>query len=345
MSEEKEPTKALATRSTIAVGSAGLAIKTFEDLQRFCQAAVASGYFKGTEELAQAIVKVQYGMELGLPPVTAMQAVYIVEGKPSLSAGAIAARIKTSGVYTYRVQEMTAQVCVLEFFERGQSVGLSSFSMEDAKAAGVTDKSVWKRYARNMMFSRALSNGARWYCPDIFMGAVYTPEELGGLEAEVIEVPRQPAPAPQSRAPQAPTTSRPGHVGPPPALSAPAGASDSEPPPHDDADAGPPEDSETPWEHARNAAAVKAAEAELGAKVAGVSPPPKPPGFWAQMTAFGFRSKAEVEVLLEAQFGTRDPARLDAEQKAQAKALLESEAKRKRASAVAVVREARGGAR
>jgi hypothetical protein len=29
-----------------------------------------------------------------------------------------------------------------------------------------------------MLFSRAMSNGTRWYTPDIFGGPVYTPEEL-----------------------------------------------------------------------------------------------------------------------------------------------------------------------
>lgn len=29
-----------------------------------------------------------------------------------------------------------------------------------------------------MLLSRALTNGARWYCPDVFNGPIYTPEEL-----------------------------------------------------------------------------------------------------------------------------------------------------------------------
>jgi hypothetical protein len=42
-----------------------------------------------------------------------------------------------------------------------------------------------------MLFSRALSNGVGWYCPDLFIGAVYTPEELGAEvdgEGDVIKV-------------------------------------------------------------------------------------------------------------------------------------------------------------
>jgi hypothetical protein len=30
-----------------------------------------------------------------------------------------------------------------------------------------------------MLYARALSNGAKWYCPDVFGGPIYTPDELG----------------------------------------------------------------------------------------------------------------------------------------------------------------------
>jgi hypothetical protein len=30
-----------------------------------------------------------------------------------------------------------------------------------------------------MLFARAISNGVRWHCPDVFMGSVYTPDEMG----------------------------------------------------------------------------------------------------------------------------------------------------------------------
>jgi len=44
-----------------------------------------------------------------------------------------------------------------------------------------------------MLFARAMSNGVRWYCPDVMNGsAVYTPEELGAdvdQDGNVINVP------------------------------------------------------------------------------------------------------------------------------------------------------------
>ena len=53
-----------------------------------------------------------------------------------------------------------------------------------------------------MLFARCISNGIKWFCPDVFSGSVYTPEELGATvneEGDVIDVtttPRTQAPQP-----------------------------------------------------------------------------------------------------------------------------------------------------
>ena len=86
-----------------------------------------SGFFSDSREAAQAVVKVLAGAELGFGPVASMTGVNIIKGKVALSANLIAAAIKRSGRYNYRVRELTDQVCVVEFFEQGQSVGVSSF--------------------------------------------------------------------------------------------------------------------------------------------------------------------------------------------------------------------------
>lgn len=159
--------------------------------EKLGQIMVKSGFFKDTRDEAQAIVKILYGKELGFGPMASMLGVYIVEGRPSLSAQLIASAIQKSGTYRYRVREWTATVCRIEFFERGESLGESSFSMEDATRAGLAGKQVWKAYSKAMLWARAISQGARAYTPDVFNGAIYTPEELGAVvnaEGDVIDV-------------------------------------------------------------------------------------------------------------------------------------------------------------
>ncbi len=171
-----------------------------DDGMSISQAFAKSGFFKDIRDAAQAIVKIQAGGELDFGPFASMQGVHVIQGKLVLSAGLMAARIKSfaSGKYNYRVKQLTDAGCAIEFFEKGQSVGVSSFSADDARAAGLLDKQTWKQYRRNMLFSRALSNGARWYCPDAFSGAAYTAEEMGAdIDVETGEVTADPPTLPE----------------------------------------------------------------------------------------------------------------------------------------------------
>lgn len=158
-----------------------------------------SGLFKDIRDEAQAIVKIVYGAELGLAPMQAMLGVYVVDGKPTLAAATIATLIKRSGRYTFRVTAHDETHCEIAFYERAaggwEQAGVSAFSLADAQAAGLAGKGPWKQYPRNMLWARALTNGARWYCADVFGGAVYTPEEFGAaVDEDGMPVPPPPAP-------------------------------------------------------------------------------------------------------------------------------------------------------
>jgi len=157
------------------------------------QVLAASGFFQDSKGAAQAAVKVMAGAELGFGPVASMTGVYIVKGRVTISANLMAAAIKRHPAYTYRVREHSEESCVIDFIEDGEVIGTSAFSMADATKAGLAGSTTWKSYPRNMLFSRALSNGAKWYCPDVFGGPIYTPDELGavvdGESGEVIDAP------------------------------------------------------------------------------------------------------------------------------------------------------------
>lgn len=170
-------------KSTALVARRGVALDSMDDMVRFCTAAASAGYFKDVRDAQQALMKIQYGAEVGLGPVASLTGIYIVEGRPALASATIASRIKEHPRYDYRIAEHSEKRCELVFFEfnrngQREEVGRASFSMADAQAASLNGKGVWKKYPRNMLFARALTNGARWYCPDVFSGGVYTVEEL-----------------------------------------------------------------------------------------------------------------------------------------------------------------------
>lgn len=142
-----------------------------------------SGFFQDSRDAAQAIVKILAGRELGFSEVASMTNVYIVKGKVSMSAVMMASLIKRSGKYNYRILEHTDSVCEIEFTEGKDIVGRARFSIDDAKQAGILSDN-YRKFPRDMLFARAMSRGAKWFCADVFGGGVYVPEEL---DAEIVE--------------------------------------------------------------------------------------------------------------------------------------------------------------
>ncbi len=152
----------------------------FDTMQSMAKVMVESGFFSDVKQVAQAMVKIQAGREIGLAPFAAMSGIHVIQGKPVLGANLIATLVKNSGRYNYRVKQADNTACVLVWYEGGAAVGESSFTMTEAQAAQLTGKDNWKKYTSDMLFARALTRGARRYAPGIFGGApIYTPDEMG----------------------------------------------------------------------------------------------------------------------------------------------------------------------
>lgn len=164
--------------------------RPLEETMSLAEIFAKSGFFNDAKEMAKCAVKIIAGAELGLSPVVAMRSIYVINGQTSIAAIAMAAIIKRSRRYTYLVLEHTDKKCAIKFFENNNQIGVSEFTIEDAAKAGALEKpgSNWKKHPKNMLFARAMSNGAKWYCADLFGGAVYDPEELGaGFNTETGE--------------------------------------------------------------------------------------------------------------------------------------------------------------
>ena len=144
-----------------------------------------SGMFSDIKSAQQAVVKIMAGAEMGISPFAAMSGIHIIQGKPTIGAGLMAARVKGFGKYDYRVLEHSEKICSIEYFEKSptgsKSLGTSTFTIEDARKAGTKNID---RFPKNMLFARAMSNGVKWYTPDIYESPVYVPEEMEAVTEE-----------------------------------------------------------------------------------------------------------------------------------------------------------------
>lgn len=159
-------------------------MRTVSDVKEVARCLALSGFFEDVKDAAKAFAKIQAGMELGIPPVASLTGIHLVQGKTTLGANLIAALIKRSGKYNYRINSHSDAGCAISFYENGNQVGIYEFSAKDAETAGLLGKDIWKKYRKAMLFNRALTAGARMHCPDIFLGPIYTAEELGAESNE-----------------------------------------------------------------------------------------------------------------------------------------------------------------
>lgn len=146
---------------------------------RVADAAAHSGH-TDQGNAASVALRILYGMELGMGPAEALNSVHVVKGKPSFSAAAIAKLIKQSQRYDYAVRELTDESCTIVIYDRGEPCAPVTFTMDDAKRAGLAGEDTWKKYPKNKLFARAITNASRWHCPDVVGGAIG-----GGWEGEI----------------------------------------------------------------------------------------------------------------------------------------------------------------
>ena len=154
----------------------------------------ASGMFPDIQSEAAAATKIIIGRGLGIADFDAMSGLHIIKGKAVLASNLMAAAIKRSGKYDYRVVVSDDTVCTIDFYGGGEKIGSSSFSVEDAKRAGLGGDN-WRRYTRAMLFARCISAGYKTHCPDALGAAPVYVEAHGETE-----IPEDPKPEPKAKA-------------------------------------------------------------------------------------------------------------------------------------------------
>ena len=162
-------------------------------LQKVADGLFKSGMFPNAKNAFGAYAIVQYGHELGIPPMMALKNINIISGQLACNAQLMLSMAMSRGV-TYKVIAETDKGATIEF-KRGDISYTATFNEEDAKAAGLTGKDNWKKYARDMYFWRAAAKGIRRIAPDAVLG-LYTKDEISNgeivdLSPKVNEAPQQ----------------------------------------------------------------------------------------------------------------------------------------------------------
>lgn len=150
-----------------------LSPQTFEQAIQFCDYLAESDLvpkdFKGKP--ANCLIAIQWGAELGLKPLQALQNLAIINGRPALWGDAVIALVRSSPLCEYITEADDGGTAVCRVKRRGESEEVRTFSMDDAKVAGLLGKSgPWTQYPKRMRQMRARAFALRDVFPDVLRG-------------------------------------------------------------------------------------------------------------------------------------------------------------------------------
>jgi len=137
------------------------------------------------------LVAIQWGMEIGLQPMQAMQNIAVINGRPSIWGDAMIALVRACPAFEYITETQTDREATCVIKRKGEPEAVRTFSMEDAKRAGLTGKSgPWTQYPKRMMQMRARSWALRDVFPDVLKGMICAEEALDSGPRDVTPVTR-----------------------------------------------------------------------------------------------------------------------------------------------------------
>ena len=131
--------------------------------------------------VAGTTAAILYNREIGLPPMTGLNAVHVIKGKVGISAEMMRAQVFAAG-HEIWFEETNTSFCTISG-RRSDSdrVTTVKYSETDAKTAGLFSNDNYKKNPRRMYQARATSELCALIFPDVIRGMVSSEE----LEAEV----------------------------------------------------------------------------------------------------------------------------------------------------------------
>ncbi|MBR0031418.1 MAG: recombinase RecT [Treponema sp.] len=172
----------MAENEIVQFNPVSLMPRTFNEKYQMSQVLAKSGLIPaGLNTPEKVCVALEWGHELQLSPMVAVNNIAVINGKPTLSADIMAAVVKRSpefgGIKWIQQDDKVAECIITRKTANYTEETHSRFTYDDAMQAGLTNKDVWKKYTKRMLKHRCLSYGLRDAFPDILAG-LYSPEEM-----------------------------------------------------------------------------------------------------------------------------------------------------------------------
>jgi len=167
---------------------------SLQDVERIGTIIAQSGLF-GAKKPQEAIALCLLAQAYGMHPAMAAQDFDIIQGRPAKKSDAMLRTFIENGgkVEWHKLDDIIADATFSH--PSGGSLRIT-WDMNRAKQAGLGGKDMWKKYPRQMLRARCVSEGVRSVFPAATAGT-YVPEEIMDFESKPEkDVTPQPAPTP-----------------------------------------------------------------------------------------------------------------------------------------------------
>ena len=166
----------------IPIGSDGMQLTSYDQVVRIARllhlSKLAPAGFRTPEQLMVALLR---ALDLGLPPLQAIEGMTVINNKVGLMGDLALSMVEKSGLLEKKRVKYTGEgdelVCAVTLQRKGREAQTYSFGVKEARQAGIYERSaVWRQYPRRMTYYRALGFGLRDEFSDVLRG-VKTVEE------------------------------------------------------------------------------------------------------------------------------------------------------------------------
>jgi hypothetical protein len=152
------------------------------------------------DQPSDVLIVLLTGHQHGLSPIQSLSSIHVIEGRAAMSADLLQAIClrETSVCEYFDIIETSNEVATYEAKRKGRQPIRMSFTIADAKAAGVFELTAkgkkrlnWYHNPADMLRARCKSKLARAMFPDLVLG-LYTPDELEDIRAAEVVVTASP---------------------------------------------------------------------------------------------------------------------------------------------------------
>ena len=158
-----------------------LQIIPINELQVMAQAACKSGLCQMPAPEAARTLMLLCQAE-GLHPIQAMRQFHIIKNRPAMRADAMQAAFQNAGGKLQWIERSDAR-CSVEVTHPAGGTCVVTWTIEQAKSAGLTNNPTWQKFPRAMLSARCISEAIRAVYPAVVCG-LYTPEEVQDFDEQ-----------------------------------------------------------------------------------------------------------------------------------------------------------------